>query len=922
MKTEIYAEMKCNGKVQPIFEGLKVETELRETLAITTIIQTYRNPGSKNIEAVYTFPLPLDAVLLEMEVTLGEKTLKGTVLAKKKAEQRYEDAITDGDAPVMLQNPQPGVYTMNVGNLLPGEKAGIMIRYAMFQRWQGDTLRYHLPTTIAPRYGSAAKAGFEAHQEPESSILVDNLFEFHMVVTGEMAGRLIESPSHEIIIKHEAESRECVIGLARKTGFMDRDLIITVRNPEEQAASAMLCMDSEEYLLWGSFRPRFGLPNDITPRSVKIVVDCSGSMAGDSIAQAREALLRILDELRPQDWFNIVTFGSTATPLFDAQKKVDQETLSYARGFLKNMDADMGGTETASALDMAVRLRCPEKLQQDVLLITDGEIWEWENVVTKAAESGHRFFTVGVGSAVSEAFVRTLADRTGGACELVSPDENMAERIHRHFKRIASPRSSGAEVKWPEKPLRVFPGILPNIYDGDTVNLFAWFSKPPGGEIKLQVTLPDGSNQSVVSFIEPLTEKNDSDATVSRMAAACRLREISEETAGQELAVRYQLVSRWTNYLAVVVRDEEDRADILPELQKVPQMLAAGWGGSGSIKYSVKQSCHSLDRPTFMRDRSASEHVSRVRPTVSFIEDDKDQYDIPAFLRKSVDGTVSSCPPPCASDPECMQMISTEPLDSLESVVEFLNDLAYSGTLPDTLHGLRLPEEILAAMEVLEDEFSEEELVVIFLNYLTSTPAGSMLNRQAKRVISKSYKSLKIDAQIKKVIEERIRVAVDKALSGEDENSACSKNNHEHVKAKFEVFVDDNFNFMQEDERYSTGTFDTYEEAVAGAKSIVDRCLESYYKEGMTAEALYNGYKGYGEDPFIIGDLGKDVLDDTLARAKAMIEQMEARKLKHGNNFGEMNKPLDLPENRVCFSAWDYAEKRCKEMCGNTDSAQ
>ena len=53
MKTEIYAELKGEGKLQPVFEGLQVKAELRETLAITTITQSYRNAGSKNIEAVY-----------------------------------------------------------------------------------------------------------------------------------------------------------------------------------------------------------------------------------------------------------------------------------------------------------------------------------------------------------------------------------------------------------------------------------------------------------------------------------------------------------------------------------------------------------------------------------------------------------------------------------------------------------------------------------------------------------------------------------------------------------------------------------------------------------------------------------------------------------------------------------------------------
>ena len=483
MKTEIYAELKGEGELQPVFEGLQVKAELRETLALTTITQSYRNASSKNIEAVYTFPMPLDAVLLEMIVTLGDKTLKGTVLPKQEAEEKYEEAITDGDAPVMLQNPQPGIYTMNVGNLLPDEKAQITISYGMFVRWQGDSLRYHLPTTIAPRYGSAEQAGIEQHQEPETSILVDNLFAFEMKVCGALAGMAIESPSHIIAIERDVNGRECSIQLVRRSAFMDRDLIITVRNDKKNAATALIERDGDEYLLWGSFQPQFGLSEVSAPRSIKIVVDCSGSMGGDSIAQARDALLRVMDELRPQDWFNIVAFGDRATPLFNAQVKADKDSISYARGFLKKLDADMGGTEIGSALEMAVRLRCSEKVQQDVLLITDGEIWEWEKIVAKAVKSKHRFFTVGVGSSVSEAFVRNLAERTDGACELVSPTENMAERIHRHFKRIGTPCSSDNEIIWPTQPLRVYPENLPPVYDCDTINLFAWFTEPPAGAV-------------------------------------------------------------------------------------------------------------------------------------------------------------------------------------------------------------------------------------------------------------------------------------------------------------------------------------------------------------------------------------------------------------------------------------------------------
>jgi len=738
MNSEIHAELRGSRRLQPVFEGLDVQAELRETLAVTTITQSYRNAGTKNIEVVYTFPLPLDAVLLEMTVTLGDKILQGTVLPKNVAEERYEDAITDGDAPVMLENPQPGAFSMNVGNLLPGEVAKITFRYAMFQRWQGNTLRYILPTTIAPRYGSAARAGFAPHQEPETSLMVDNRFAFSMKVVGRLAVGLIESPSHELALSHDVEG-ECIISLSRITAFMDRDLVVTVRNEGRQDVSALVVRDGDDYLLWGSFHPQFDLKDDISPRNVKIVVDCSGSMGGDSIAQAKESLHRVIEELRPQDWFNIVAFGNHAKPLFNAQMPADSKSLTAARLFLQKMDADMGGTEIGTALEMAVRLRCPEKIQPDVLLITDGEVWNWEEVVAKAKESHHRFFTVGVGSAVSEAFLRSLAEISGGACELVSPNENMAERIHRHFLRIATPRSSGSNVAWPNKPLRVFPMEVPSIYDGDTCNLFAWFAEPPTGEVKLNVPLPNGTSIELPATICPPATEGQDDGTIPRMAAALRLRVTTDKEAGQELAVQYQLVSRWTNFLAIVIRAEGEKAIDLPELHRVEQMLAAGWGGVGTVQPQANALC-------FMRTTSLASPASHDR-----------SYNIPTFLRKS------------AVFDECLSLGDVDEDESgpyanrwQDLFIDRLNvALKTDKGLMVRIRIRIFPAEYADILNrIVASGFDEWTVVITFLHLLAGSVEGGNLTRQAKRVINKAFKELQVEEQIIESITEMIQLEI------------------------------------------------------------------------------------------------------------------------------------------------------------------
>src|SRR5476649_479369 len=82
---------------------VSVSAVLQDLLSEVTVSQTYRNDEQTNIEAVYTFPLPLDAVLLDLNVDIGGRVLKGVVVEKSAAEESYEDAVASGDAAVMLE---------------------------------------------------------------------------------------------------------------------------------------------------------------------------------------------------------------------------------------------------------------------------------------------------------------------------------------------------------------------------------------------------------------------------------------------------------------------------------------------------------------------------------------------------------------------------------------------------------------------------------------------------------------------------------------------------------------------------------------------------------------------------------------------------------------------------------------------------
>jgi len=442
------------GAVIPL-ESVAVKVDFSNLFSKTTITQIYRNSELKPIEAVYTFPLAAQAVLLGMEVSIGERKLQGVVVEKGDAEELYEEAISEGDSAIMLEQLPDGLYTMNVGNISSHESITVAITYAELHSWHEDTLRYFLPITVAPRYGDPEESGLDPHQVPEYDILSDNRFQLNITFSGSLVAADISSPSHAITILESGNRKQ--VCLATGDAAMDRDFILNIRQARKQKDTVLIERESENsYVALASFAPQFPTSKEVPPKSIKIMLDCSGSMCGDSINQARQALSDILSQLRVEDYFNIITFGSTCRPLFKEQMQANKGNITAARRILRSIEADMGGTEIQAALETTVRITGPA-FPQEIFLITDGEVWDSNGIIRTARKSGHRIFTVGVGSSVSESFVRQLADVTGGACELVSPREQMSVRIIHHFRRIYQPQALDVRINWPTVPVKTIP---------------------------------------------------------------------------------------------------------------------------------------------------------------------------------------------------------------------------------------------------------------------------------------------------------------------------------------------------------------------------------------------------------------------------------------------------------------------------------
>jgi len=713
-------------------KGVNVRARLHGLMAEVEVEQIYQNPHKTNIEAVYTFPLPIGAVLLGLDVEIAGKKISGSVVEKKQAERDYEDAVTDGNSAVMLEEAGPGLYTASIGNLMANETAVIRYHYGLLLSWQGTCVRLLLPTTIAPRYGDAEAAGLQPHQIPTSSLDVEYPLDLSIAVEGELATATIASPSHLISV---GRSDNGVIVRLAGQAVLDRDFILTLESEKAQS-SCVLVPDQDGQVALASLRipPVPGADDD--PLALKVVIDCSGSMGGTSIAQARKAALEILNQLRPEDCFDVTLFGSSFKHIFPKMVPASSKHISEAWHRLDGLNAGMGGTEMEAAIDAVFALGGVEG-KAAVLLITDGEIQEHVKLVKRAQNSGHRVFVVGVGTAVAETFLKSLATATGGACELVAPQEGMAERVLSQFHRMRQPKLGQLHIEWPVDP--AWQTALPEtVFAGDTVHVFAGFSSSISGDVMLEVK----GNDNIVTPIAAVTEAN-----LPRIAAARRI-ETATEKQGLELSLSYQLLSRWTNYL--VIAEREFKAGELPELHQVPQMLAAGWGGVGHF-----------DRDTIPRKLRQGGHPAPWADYCSF-DDDSPFESNEAFCVSSISPLLSSKSyGPAFEDnrtPKVSAITPAQFIAQLESaMLRFLRQPHLPKTIDD-LVSLGLENDLADMLrKLITDGHNELTLVAAFLYALSESPIGHLFGRSEKRAILKRWKDAAPDALLNKIMQRELK---------------------------------------------------------------------------------------------------------------------------------------------------------------------
>jgi Ca-activated chloride channel family protein len=562
-----------SGNHLPVLEGVHIATTVNGFVMTSAISQTYRNDSDGEIEVTYTFPLSHDAVLTDLKITINGKTLNAQVRPKQTAERDYEAAIEANDTPVIVQAAGPGLYNASIGNLLPGERLVIDMHTAQPLQEIDGSYRLRIPAI--------------------TDLSAAHPFALEVRLIGALSQGHWDSPTHSIT---EVEAHEYRVIRLTDPAYLDRDFILRITPQQSARASALVAPHDKYTMGMVSFTPQFA---DSAHRSLalKVLVDCSGSMSGERIEQAKAALTELLMHLDADDRLSLTVFGSDARHLIPTLTPCTDTMIRRTRQVINQINADLGGTEMHEALETtyAIEGNTQASTPCDVLLITDGDIWNIDAVVASAITSNHRLFALGVGSAPGESLLTNLASQTGGLCDLLTQHEDMTAAVIRLFKRMRQGQALSVDIDWHSKP--VWQSQLPSLTaPGETIHVFAALEQAPAAVPIVQWQA--GATQH--------TEAIDSVTTcdaVAPLSAARRIKETTNAKKREALALEFQLISDTTNLLLVYERAEDKKANGEPVLKKIRQMLPKGWGGTSyeAVSASMPFDVAEFERPVFLR---------------------------------------------------------------------------------------------------------------------------------------------------------------------------------------------------------------------------------------------------------------------------------------------------------------------------------
>jgi Ca-activated chloride channel family protein len=567
--------------------GVRISARVADRVAEITMEQKFTNPFAEALEAVYIFPLPGGSAVSAFELKVGSRVIKGIVKERGEARRTYTEAIQQGKRAALLEQDRDDVFSVQVGNLPPGEE--VSVRIVTSERlpfFEDGTTELRLPLLVAPRYipGGALPRDpvgdgveWDTDQVPDASRITPPRLApgFDPKVALNIDVEIADGALCDLACsQHATKMSGGKIALAKQDELLDRDFILRWKLAGDRVRTSLLTT-KEGFGMLSILPPKrdgfLGLARDVV-----FILDRSGSMSGVKMTSAARACSLLLATLGPRDRFAITAFDNS-TEWFSGGKfvKADEAGLEAGEKFLRTIDA-RGGTELDPAMKETLHLIGNRKEDEGrvpvVVILTDGQVGNESAVFQRVQNDGGdaRIFTVGIDTAVNEAFLKRVSSLGGGTCTCVVPGEALEDALRGIGREIGAPLVVDVKVEGVED---LAPARVPDLFAGRAATVF--FRVKKGKTVTVTGKYSDGK-----AFRETVKPGEIELPAIAHLWARTRVTDLEDrfrlEAGNQDklreeiisLAIKHTLLTRFTSFVVV---DESEIVNKGGEVHRVVQ---------------------------------------------------------------------------------------------------------------------------------------------------------------------------------------------------------------------------------------------------------------------------------------------------------------------------------------------------------------
>jgi Ca-activated chloride channel family protein len=577
--------------------GLTGRVELR---------QDFVNAFDAPLEATYVFPLPDRSAVTGMRMTADGRVVEAELREREAAREAYDEAVASGRRASIAEEERPDVFTIRVGNILPGERVSIALTLVGPLTYEDGEATFRFPLVVAPRYipGDAIADAPVGDGYADDTGAVPDASRISPPV-------LLPGFPHPVPLAIEvgidpaglalSEVRSSLDILATDDGRIrvqpgeraDKDFVLRLRYAAEDLTDSLVLVqdsDGDE----GTYQLTVLPPASSTPprpRDVVLLLDRSGSMRGWKMVAARRAAARIVDTLTTADRFAVLAFDDAIdrpAGLPDGLVRATDRNRYRAVEHLARVDAG-GGTELAAPLRQALAWlgasRNGDGRDALLILVTDGQVGNEDQLLRELTDGLRRvrMHAVGIDQAVNAGFLGRLATVGGGRCELVESEDRLDEALDAIHRRVGAPLAHSLRLHADGLTIvedTASPARIPDLFPGVPLVLTGRFRGSAAGSLALRGTTPDGGDWS-----RTVRGRRREAPAVTAQWARAHLRDLEDryaaaaaedlETRIIETSLRFGVLCRFTAYVAIDDRIVAEGAVRHRVMQ--PVEAPAGW---------------------------------------------------------------------------------------------------------------------------------------------------------------------------------------------------------------------------------------------------------------------------------------------------------------------------------------------------------